>query len=259
MRNPRLLVIGALIAVALIWLYFVLPRAPAERPAPPPAAAVAAPPRPVAKHVAAEPPVAPPTLPPSVPVAPPVVPPGDDPPHLEPVPADPAAERGEAVAEEEPPATPPADPDRAADLFADLLAEQEAESEKDRLPNTARDLWKRFDQEKPDEEWSGAATPKLQDSLDQWVGELPEGTSDHIALVHVECRASLCQVLAADNDLSGQGARAQSGQEWQQAIAGLRNQPWWSESGFTDMTTQVVTTDGYVLYTTYLLRGTPSP
>lgn len=253
MRNPRLFVIGALIAVALIWLYFVLPRPPAERPAPV-AASTAAPPHPVVKRVLAEPPPAPPTLPPTVPIAPPVVPPGDDPPAPEPVPAE-----GEAVAEEEPPATPPADPDRAADLFADLLAEQEAEPEKDRLPNTARDLWKRFDEEKADEDWSAAATPKLQDSLDRWVGELPEGTGDHIALVHVECRASLCQVLAADNDLSGQGARAQSGQEWQQAIAGLRGQPWWSESGFTDMTTQVVTTDGYVLYTTYLLRGGTPP
>jgi hypothetical protein len=252
MRNPRLLVLGALIAAALIWLYFVLPRPPAAAPAPP--AAAAAPPPP-ARHVAAQPPAPPPTLPPTVPIAPPVVPPGDDPPHAEPVPA----EDGETAAEEDPPAVPPADPDRAADLFADLLAEQEAEPEKDRLPNTARDLWKRFDQEKPDEDWSAAATPKLQDSLDRWVGELPEGTGDHIALVHVECRASLCQVLAADNDLSGQGARAQSGQEWQQAIAGLRGQPWWGESGFTDMTTQVVTTDGYVLYTTYLLRGgTPS-
>lgn len=256
MRNSRLLVLGALIAAALVWLYFVLPRAPVERRAakPDPAPAVAAAPsRPAVPHVAAEPPpAAPPALPPTVPVAPPVVPPGDEPPHAEAVPAEPE------TAEDEPPATPPADPDRAADLFADLLAEQEAEPEKDRLPNTARDLWKRFDEEKPDEAWSGAATPKLQDSLEQWVGELPEGTGDHIALVHVECRASLCQVLAADNDLSGQGARAQSGQEWQQAIAGLRGQPWWSESGFTDMTTQVVTTDGYVLYTTYLLRGTPS-
>ena len=256
MRHQRLLVLCALIAAASVWLYLALPRAPVART---PASAAAPTPTHVHPPKPAPPPrevveQAPPALPPTIPVAPLVVPPGDEPPHAEAVPAEP-----EAVAEEEPPKTPPIDADHAADLFADLLAQQETEPEKDRLPDTARELWKRFDQEKPDDTWSAAATPKLQGSLDEWIGALPEGAGDHVALVHVECRASLCQVLAADNDFAGQAARAEGGREWQQAVAGLRNQSWWGDSGFTDMTTQVVTQDGYVLYTTYLLRGSGKP
>lgn len=255
MRHQRLLILCALIAAASVWLYFALPRAPVARPASAPAKVEKPAPAPAPREVVkAVPAAVPPTLPPTVPVAPLVVPPGDEPPPEEAVPAEP-----EPVAEEAPPKTPPIDPDRAADLFADLLAKQEAEPEKDRLPDAARELWKRFDQEKPDESWSAAATPKLQESLDGWIGDLPEGAGDHVALVHLECRASLCQILAADNDLAGQATRAEGGREWQQAVAGLRDQSWWNESGFTDMTTQVVTEDGYVLYTTYLLRGSGKP
>lgn len=257
MRHQRLLVLCALIAAASVWLYLALPRAPVARTpaAPAPAHAHAPKPAPPPREVVEQAPAeAPPALPPTVPVAPLVVPPGDEPPHAEAVPAE-----QEAVVEEEPPKTPPIDADHAADLFADLLAKQEAEPEKDRLPDAARELWKRFDQEKLDETWSATATPKLQGSLEEWIDALPEGAGDHLALVHVECRASLCQVLAADNDLAGQSARAEGGREWQQAVAGLRSQSWWGDTGFTDMTTQVVTQDGYVLYTTYLLRGSGTP
>ena len=249
MRNKRLLILGLLIAVVLLWLYFVIPNTPSQPPAR------------VAKAILQAPPVAMPA--PVLPVTPP------EPPKAEPVPAPapvtPAATVSEPPVVEEPapaeeqPATPPADPDKAADLFADLLAKQESEPEEGRLPSPARDLWKRFGKEQKDDSWSGAATDNLQDALEAWIDELPEDMGGHVALVHVECRATLCQILAADNDLGGQSNRAESSQEWQQAIAGLREQPWWSETGFSDMTTQVTSSDGYTLYTTYILRSAPPP
>lgn len=243
MRNKRLLILGLLIAAVLLWLYVVFPSTPK-----PPAA--------VAKTTIEAPPRAPPVALPEPPKAEPVP---------EPAPPKPAVAVSEPVVveetalSEEPPATPPADPDKAADLFADQLAKQESEPEEGRLPNPARDLWKRFDKEQKDDSWSGAATDHLQDALDAWIDDLPDDMGGHVALVHVECRATLCQILAADNDLNGQSNRAESSQEWQQAIASLREQPWWSETGFSDMTTQVTSSDGYTLYTTYILRNAPPP
>ncbi|HEY0229736.1 MAG TPA: hypothetical protein VGC55_00670 [Dokdonella sp.] len=249
MRNQRLLILGLLIAAVLLWLYFVVPGTPPQPPVRAAAAVIDVP-------AAATP----------VPAPPPAVP---EPPKAEPVatpaPAKPAAPASEpdmveeTAPVEEPPATPAADPDKAADLFADQLAKQESEPEEGRLPNPARDLWKRFEKEQKDDSWSGAATDHLQDALDAWIDDLPEDMGGHVALVHVECRATLCQILAGDNDLNGQSDRAESSQEWQQAIAGLREQPWWSETGFSDMTTQVTSSDGYTLYTTYILRTAPPP
>jgi len=243
MRNKRLLILGLLIAAVLLWLYFVIPSAP--------------PPARVTRATVVEPPAAAPAPPIAVPE-----PPKAEPPPT-PAPAKPAAAASEPAVVEEPPpaeespATPPADPDKAADLFADQLAKQESEPEEGRLPDPARDLWKRFQKEQKDDAWSAAATDHLQDALDAWIDDLPEDMGGHVALVHVECRATLCQVLAADNDLNGQSDRAESSQEWQQAIAGLREQPWWAETGFSDMTTQVTSSDGYTLYTTYILRTAP--
>lgn len=258
MRHSRLLVLCALIAAALIWLYFVLPRNLDGTPAPAVAkvekpAAAAPSPRELAKSAAAVPAPAPPVLPPTVPIAAPVVPPAEEAPPEEP-------EEEEPVAEEEPPKTPPIDPDHAADLFADLLAKQEVA--KDGEGDSAATLWKRFGKETADEPWSAAVTPKIHAAIDAWVHALPEEVGDHVAVVHVECRATLCQILVADNDMDSLNARAESGQEWARASDLLLRQPWWNESGFTGKSYQMTPSDGYALSTTYLMReagGTPSP
>lgn len=258
MRHQRLFILCALIAAASVWLYFALPREPARRPVAAPAkiekpTPAPPPPREVAKAAPAEPP---PALPPTVPIAPLVVPPGDEPPHEEAVPAE-----EEEAAEEELPKTPPIDPDHAADLFADLLAKQE--EEKEEAGNSSVDFWKRFSQETADEAWSTAATPKIQGTVDEWVNALPEDVGDHIAVVHVECRASLCQILIADNDMDSLSARAESKQEWSSASDVFLKQAWWSESGFTGKAYHMTPSDdGYALTTMYLTRGTekkPSP
>ncbi|MEP7043366.1 MAG: hypothetical protein ABI843_09895 [Dokdonella sp.] len=250
MRNKRLVVLGLLIAAVLLWLYFVIPVAPPPTATPSASAHIVAP-------VAATPPVQTTAAPAEAPTSEPVA--AREPVKPAPAANEDAAETEEPAPIEEPPATPAADPDKAADLFADQLAKQESEPEEGRLPNPARDLWKRFDKEQKDEAWSAPTTDHLQDTLDEWIDDLPEDMSGHLALVHVECRSSLCQILAADNDLAGQGDRAESSQEWQQAIAGLHGQPWWNEAGFSDMTTQVSSSDGYTLYTTYILRSAAPP
>ena len=78
----------------------------------------------------------------------------------------------------------------------------------------------------------------------------------HVEIIHVECRVTLCQILAADNDLGTQNERAQASQEWQQAIATLPQQPWWHELGFVDLVTAVNSDEesGFLLYQTYLRR-----
>ena len=113
---------------------------------------------------------------------------------------------------------------------------------------------KKFDQETADANWSANAEQHIEASLGEWIGALPEDAQAHLALIHVECRETLCQVLAADNDPESQSARSTAGQEWQQAIGSLTKQPWWHALGFVDISTEVSGADDHTLYASYLLR-----
>jgi len=159
------------------------------------------------------------------------------------------------------------DVDHAADLLADWIAREDtaagesADATADAPANPAQQAWKTFDQEKADPQWSEASAQQIEATLDQWLAALPDEVKQHIDVVHVECRETLCQILAADNDGATQAERAQSGQEWQQAIATLPQQPWWTEFGFVDLVTMVAGSDenGYVLYQSYLRREVKTP
>ncbi len=240
MRQPRLLVLGGLIAVALVWLLLVLPRspdAPASRPATAPrASAVSSPPRRAAVEVAAPAPSEPPPdLPPTVAVAPLAVP------------AEEAVPR---------PAPKRIDADHAAYLFADLLAKQDvAPADGDSLAA----LWKRFSREKADAAWASVLTPHVEESMRGWIDALPESVREHVAVVHVECRATLCQILVADNDPATLEMRAALGQEWMRGNDFLLGEPWWGEAGLSGKSQQTTSSDGYALTVTYLRRAAAAP
>jgi hypothetical protein len=264
MRTPALIALAALVGFALAW--FLLTRVP--QPAPVTAAPVAA--------VAPAPPVAsPPTPPehaaPSAPILPMTVEenrPGSPDKALPPVPAPqpksietppPAddtadSENSDDEGTDETAGPPPIDTDQAADLVADQIAQQEAASEESGQPNPTAQAWKKFDGETADPEWSEPTAQQIEQTLDQWLAGLPDDVREHIAVIHIECRATMCQILAADNDIDTQNERAQAGQEWQQAIASLPGQPWWNELGFVDASTQVTSSEGHTLYMTYLRR-----
>jgi hypothetical protein len=265
MRRPLILAIAALAGLLIVLL--VLVRAPEphmaaapEKPvmqAPPPAP-VAAPQPVAAKSVE---PIAKPAA--ATEQKPP------DPPKptiaaLEP-PSDanaPAEDGADENAEDTEPAEsgPPAiDTDHATDLLADMIARQETTSESDHLPNTAVQTLKKFDQESDDANWSDNAEQHIEAALDAWIGALPEAAQAHLALIHIECRESLCQVLAADNDPDSESERSNAGHDWQQAIGSLTQQPWWHELGFVDLTTQVSGADGHTLYMSFLLRELKTP
>lgn len=147
---------------------------------------------------------------------------------------------------------PRVDPDRAMDLFADLFATLDTGQHDP--GNSMANLWKRFDRETPDAEWSSATTPKIRSAVEAWIHSLPGDVRDHIALVQVECRSTLCQVLVADNDPDSMNARSTSSLEWASASDSLLGQPWWNESGFLSKSYQMTVIDGYALTTTYLGR-----
>lgn len=154
------------------------------------------------------------------------------------------------------------DDDHAADLLADWIASQDAASANAgdgsdaSAPSPVQQAWKTFDQESADADWSPSTEKQIEDTLDQWLAGLPDAVRDHVDVIHVECRETLCQILAADNDLATQSQRAGDAQEWQQAIATLPQQPWWHELGFVDFMTTVSSSadTGYALYQTYLRR-----
>ncbi|HEV7489998.1 MAG TPA: hypothetical protein VGO25_04280 [Rhodanobacteraceae bacterium] len=157
---------------------------------------------------------------------------------------------------EENPEAPADDAGRAADLLAEWMARQDtAAADSAEVPPSMTAL-KTFDQEGSDPEWSGPTEQQIEATLDQWVAALPDDVREHIQVIHVECRETMCQILAADNDPASQNQRAQSSQEWQQAVATLPQQPWWTEFGFVDLSTAVNNdeADGFVLYQTYLRR-----
>ena len=266
MRRTLILTIAALAGLLLVLLLLVrapephpaavLPAkpvvraAPAQTVAPPPVESVASkPPEPVAKPAATE-------LKPPDPPKPTIA-------ALEkPADANAPAEDGAGESDDAEPedSGPPAiDTDHATDLLADMIARQETVSESDHLPNTAAQTLKKFDQESADANWSESAEQHIESTLDAWIGALPEDAQAHLALVHVECRASLCEVLAADNDPASQSERSQAGQEWQQAIGSLAQQPWWRELGFVDQMTQVSGAEDHTLYMSFLLREVKTP
>jgi len=260
MRRTLILTIAALTGLLLVWLIVVRvpePPAPAAKPVVHAPAPAVAPP--------AEAPVAPkPEEPPVKPVA------ETKPPEPKPaVPPPPASETthedAEAQAEDtaddstdsendEDSGPPEIDTDHATDLIADLIASEENATETDHLPNAVVQTLKKFDQESADANWSENAQQHIEATLDAWIAALPADAQAHLALIHVECRATLCQVLAADNDPGTADERSQAGHEWQQAILSLPQQPWWHELGFVDSSTQVSGADEHTLYISYLLR-----
>ena len=265
MRTPVLIAIAAVAGFALAWLLLTrVPQPPAPAARPVTAAPVSRP-----APVAAAPVTPPPQAAPVVTKPPPPPPAAVEPPKpaettkavaaTTDAGADSAAPEPEPAADEEEPAEedtgPPAiDVDRAADLLADLIARQEAAANENEAAAGTAQTWQTFDKEQGDPAWSEPTTEQIEAALDQWLAALPEEIQAHIAVVHIECRATLCQILAADNDIETQNERAQAGQEWQQAIASLPSQAWWNELGFVDLSTQVVTTDENTLYMTYLRR-----
>ena len=167
-------------------------------------------------------------------------------------PADGAAPEGEPADE----AKSSIDVDHAADLLADWMANQDAQATGDAEIPPGIEALKHFDEEEGDPAWSEKTEQQVEAALDQWLAGLPDEVRSHVDVIHVECRETLCQILAADNDMASQTERAQTSQEWQQAIATLPQQPWWAELGFVDLVTAVDNDEasGYLLYQTYLRR-----
>jgi hypothetical protein len=266
MRRTLILTIAALAGLLIVLLVLVRAPEPRKSAAAPAKSIVPAPPPPA---TAAPPPVETIVSPPAESVEKPAVatekkPP--DPPKptiaaLEPpadasAPAEDAGDGNAADAEPEDDGPPPIDVDHATDLLADLIARQETRSEGDHLPNTTAETLKKFDEESSDANWSDDAEQHIEATLDAWIGALPEDAQAHLALIHVECRTSLCEVLAADNDPGSESERSAAGHDWQQAVGSLTQQPWWRELGFLDLTTQVSGADGHTLYMSFLLRET---
>ena len=279
MRTPALIAIVAAAAIAVAWL--LLARSPQPPAAATPATTAPAPIAPSAAPAAqdereAAAVRAQTTIPPPEPgpvAVKPSAPPAVDSPQK---PAESVAT--ESAADDEPDASnEPSDEaeptdddaesssidvDRAADLLADWMAKQDMANSDDaenRQVNTK--ALKTFDQEEADPDWSAQAAQQIEATLNQWLEALPEDVRDHLDLIHVECRQTLCQILAAENEIATSDGQATHAQEWVQALNALEHQTWWNELGFTGLSTAVShdETSGYFLYQSYLSREVKPP
>ena len=269
MRRTLILTIAALAGLLLVWLLVVRVPLSQTPPATPVKAVVQAPPPP-AQTVTPPPAASVASKPEEIPAKPSVATTESKPPEQKPAepPPQPASDDAStstddsadesADTESEDSGPPAIDTDHATDLLADMIARDEAasEGEGEHLPNAVVQTLKKFDQEADDPNWSDNAEQHIEASLDAWIAALPGDAQAHLALIHVECRATLCQVLAADNDPESQAERSTAGHEWQQAVGSLTQQSWWHELGFVDLSTQVSSADEHTLYMSYLLRET---
>lgn len=280
MRTPALIAIVAAAAIAVAWL--LLARAPqppvaampaASAPALPPAPAPpAAPDEREAAAVRAQTTIPPPEpgpvgtkSSPQATGAPPKKPAESAAPES--VGGDEVGISTDDVASDEPEPTdddtesPAIDVDHAADLLADWMAKQDAAPVDDAqgLPDTQ--ALKTFDEEEADPNWSAPTAQQIEVTLHKWLDALPEDVRDHVDVIHVECRQTLCQILAAENEIAAPEEQAAPTQEWLQAVDTLPHQPWWSELGFVGFSTAMnrIETDGYFLYQTYLRREVKPP
>ena len=263
-RRPFILTIAALAGLLLVWLMLVrVPQSPTSAAPPKP---IARAPAPAPAQTVATPPAEPVASKPAEPVREPAAatekkPPDPEKPTIAALekPADDGADKSGDDSEPEDSGPPAIDTDHATDLLADMIAGMENQSEGDHLPNTTLQTLKKFDQESADANWAENAEQHIEATLGAWLDALPADAQPHVALIHVECRESLCQVLAADNDPGTADERANAGHEWQQAIASLPQQSWWHELGFVDLNTQVKPSADHVLYMSYLLREIKAP
>lgn len=268
MRRTLILTIAALAGLLLVWLIVVRPPQSHTTAAAPAKAVVQAPP---AVRTVAPPPAEPvASKPVEIPVKPAAVATENKPPEppktaeppqpaAEDANADDSTDENGADTDSDDGGPPAIDTDHATDLLADMIAREETATEGDHLPNAVVQTLKQFDQESADANWSENAEQHIEATLGAWIAALPEDAQAHLALIHVECRQTLCQVLAADNDPESMGERSAASHEWQQAIGSLPQQPWWHELGFVDLNTQVSNADDHTLYMSYLLREAKAP
>ena len=147
------------------------------------------------------------------------------------------------------------DTDLATDLLVDQIAALQAQGPQS--GDTGPSVWalrRRFASEKADPEWAAQATAAVHDAIDAWYAGLPEKVRYHLALIAVDCRTSLCEILAVADDPDSAGDRINAGQDWQFVAKTWPQATWWSGLGFVDITTQTRTRDGYLLYMIYLAR-----
>ena len=117
-----------------------------------------------------------------------------------------------------PPAAPPIQ--QAAVPVVALSAEHTKmlqPEQKDRRP-TLPELHAAFITEGRDPTWSGG----MEQSINQVLAAA--NAAGELQIMSVECRSSMCEVLAFGNS-------AASSKEWNQAIGAMRKEPWYSDMG----------------------------
>lgn len=157
--------------------------------------------------------------------------------------------------------TSPIDSNRAADLIADWLARQDSASGEgvESAPNMR--LSRTLDDETTDADWSAAMAQKIEAALHQRLDALSGDMRDHVDLMRVECRQTICQILGAETIVTSADGHPLSGAQWPTLVDTLSQQPLWREGNFVEMSTVTNRDDasGYVLYQTYLRRAVSSP
>lgn len=153
--------------------------------------------------------------------------------------------------------TSPIDPSRAADLFAERLVKLE---DIDAIDNgsdllAARE-YRKFKSQPTDDAHAREITPALRRYVEDWVAQLPLEQQSQIALVNVECRASLCQILLAQQatNLNADAiqARKAAATGLQQLLFASPQEPSWSQLHLAFVSSQVLRQNDYLFYTFYL-------
>ena len=180
------------------------------------------------------------------------------------------AGRPATIAAREPTAIPPGhaavqdaspiDVDHVADLFSERLAKlEDIDTLDDGNDLQAARQYRTFKSQSASDAHAQEVTQALREHVEDWLAQFPPERQDHIALVDVECKGSLCQILLGQNAMNFSGTTQQSGGSAgispEELLYALNRAPWWADLHLTLAYEEMHPRKNYALYTLYLKAG----
>lgn len=123
-----------------------------------------------------------------------------------------------------------------------------------KLPSMARLLHGEMKDEPGDAQWAAAAKAQLL----QYISAASPELLQRVEFPPVECRTTLCEVLAVTRYGLSDSEADYVVRNWQQLMDDAVKQPWWFQLGFVDFqTTMQMSPDRRSMFVTHLSRSPP--
>ena len=141
-------------------------------------------------------------------------------------------------------ATLPSTP-ASKDLFTNMFSHSGAKG--NAAPNAQEIMHEKFEAEPVDPNWSANVEPSIKDQFDN------HPSSQTVDIVSIECRSTICEILAA---AKSPAQSQQASEQVQETIYTSPRQSWWTAYGLVDVVTAMTLgDDGRMLVVTYFTKN----